>query len=149
MEADQFDSIARARSAGLPRRGMIAGILSGVIPALSGMRAIDGEAKGRKKKRKRDNKRDQCTPQITCGARTVQCGNQCLGPCPAGQPLDPIACTCCVANGTGCSDQTGPCCSGICAPGGAGNACVGRDDGATCQFGAQCKSGTCNGVCTP
>jgi hypothetical protein len=141
MEAEQFDAIARARSGGLPRRGVLARFLSGLIPALSIALVDDAQAKKRK-----NNKKNKGNG-LNCGAGTVQCGNQCLGPCPGTQVLDPVACTCCVPNDTGCPAPPGACCSGTCQPGGAGPICVGRGNGAQCQFNAQCASGKCNDVC--
>jgi hypothetical protein len=78
-----------------------------------------------------------------CPTGTTPCGGNCVPSCGSGTFLDPTECSCCVLNGRGCTSAGTPCCGQPCA-GAIATLCAGLNNGAPCDFNAQCDSGQCN-----
>lgn len=170
MDGDRFAALLRSLVSRASRRGVFAGLTSGLLALL----AIDEvtEARNRKKKGKgKKKKRPRCKPRCagkrcgpdgcggscgscnggaTCDGGTCVCAGDlvfCRGACVPGcigeAIINPLTCDCCQ---TGLSCQFGgDCCSGICQPqsGGGDDLCVGRDIGRPCDFDAQCNQTSC------
>lgn len=134
MDATQFDTLVRSLSRGASRRGLLAGLASGLLAVLSlGSSGEDAEGK---KKRKRRNKKNPapsgsspspppsplpsppspCTPN--CSGKICGANDGCGAPCNTGSCPPPFSC------------QTGGFCN--CSPG-------------TLFCGSQCLSESCSG----
>lgn len=171
MDGERFDDLLRSLGSRPSRRGVIAGLASGLLALL----AANQDAKARKKKRKGNNnkkKRRRCTPTCAgkrcgpdgcggscgscnggtcangtcvCSGDAVPCRGACVPGCIGEAVINPLTCDCCQ---TGPPCETGSdCCSGICQPdsGGGQDYCRGRDLGEPCDFDAQCNQTPCPG----
>jgi len=81
MDADRFDTLARALTAVSPRRGVALGLAGLTLSAMFGVRLdLAGAGAKRKKRKKGKKKRGRCSPN--CGDR--ECGDDgCGGLCGA------------------------------------------------------------------
>jgi hypothetical protein len=130
MDAEPFDTLTRALVCAPSRRGLLVGLVSGLLAALPLVLAGDDVAaseKRRKKRRKR--RRNRCSPNCSDrGCGSDGCGGAC-GECAANQVCQEGICIC-----------TPNCVGKVCGPDGCGGSC------GSCAGDALCDSGTC--VCT-
>ena len=103
---------------------------------------------------------EPCTFDEQCHSRECQdglctcLGTVCKGVCgptcdPTRSTQNPASCACCLNNGIQSLCPGGDCaccCSGLCD--GIPRVCIGRPNGALCEFPAQCASGACDLVST-
>lgn len=152
MDADRFDSLARALFSVGTRRSAFIVALSGGLGLLGLARVDDATAakSGRCKPKcgpcercqrgdcKRKNGKKRCT-RGKCKPRED------LIDCPAGQVRNIVTCGCCQIGGETCPFAgVNNCCSGSC-PGGT---CESKRSGDACAFGAECGTGVCrDGSC--
>lgn len=87
--------------------------------------------------------------RCVCPEGTDLCRGACLPNCGPDTTRNPLTCSCCQVNVEACTPpgfNHPTCCSGHCFfVNNAVNLCRGRDEGAECDFGAQCASGVCGG----
>jgi hypothetical protein len=127
MDRDGFDDLTRAIIAGHPRRGLLAGLASGLLVLLPLAQTADVEAKKRRKKEKKKKSSSACTPKCAgkvCG--NDGCGGTCGVPCTGGKVCQSGSCVC-----PGSQQD----CQGTCIP--ADGCCP------SCSPGEECFSGTC------
>lgn len=157
MDGNRFDAFAKSITSTTNRRRALFALVGGGVAA----RGLDtpGESWAAKSgncrescgvcevclkgKCKRKNGKKRCKP----GTCVLQPG---LSECPGGQIRNPLTCGCCQSNGQTCSQGAGNlCCSEGCFDIGSRTICRGRPEGLTCEFDAQCQSGSCSsqGVC--
>jgi len=146
MDAEHFDTLILSFTTRASRRGVLAGLASGLL-AVAPL-ALGGDAAEARKKRRKKKKRK---PTRTCKSGTERCQGQCLPRCPSGQVRNPLTCGCCQSNNGTCNPPgfNADCCSGICTRQ-EGYFCSGRGIAESCDFSAQCASEFCNpaGFCS-
>jgi len=162
MDDQRFDNLARSLARGGSRRGVLKGLFgvaAGALgiavarPALAiptpppNPRARPAGATCVRSSNCASGVCDFQTRKCACPVETVACGGACVPPCKTGT-LDPVTCACCVTGGGPCFDD-GDCCSGVCDE--TTSTCIAAGSlvlGATCEFAADCTSGSCEGnVC--
>jgi hypothetical protein len=143
MDAERFDTLIRSFASRWARRGVLAGLVSGLLAGVPLVRTGNDTAakKSRKRKKKCKGGKEKCGKK--CKGGTEKCGKTCVAKCAAGEARNPLTCECC-RTGYGCEGDA-DCCSGRCQPNTAGGPdyCLGRHLDAQCDFDAQCYGTTC------
>lgn len=78
MDAERFDTLVRAVSAGATRRGLLTGLAGGTGALLALAGAGDGAARKRRKKKRKKNQRRTCPRDFDCRDSQNCIGGRCV-----------------------------------------------------------------------